>query len=112
MKIYIAGPYGDSNPKDIIAENVARADAIGRAIVKLGHTPYIPHKQTWHWEDDPELNSDDFMRVDLEWLRVCDALFFIAPSDGALCELQLALELGKQIFYSIDDIQKQPMYIT
>ena len=26
MRIFIAGPYGDHNPKEVIAENVRKAD--------------------------------------------------------------------------------------
>ena len=36
MRIYVAGPYGDTQPKDVIAENVRRADAVGRDLLRRG----------------------------------------------------------------------------
>jgi len=106
MRIYVAGPYGDSNLKHIIARNVAAADAIGRELALLGHTPYIPHKTTWGWEDDPRITYDDCICIDLEWLGLCDALFFLGPSPGANLELEVAVRCGKRIFVSIGEVPK------
>lgn len=103
----MAGPYGDNNPKWKIAENVQRADAAGRTIAKKGHTPFIPHKQTWHWEDDKELKKDDFLRIDLEWLSLCHAILLLPnweTSEGAKREKTEAEKLGLLVFYSADEL--------
>ena len=46
------------------------------------------------------------MTWDAPWLRVCDALLFIAESKGANIELEEARRLGKTIFYSISEIPR------
>lgn len=45
------------------------------------------------------------MAFDEQWLRCCDALFYIAPSPGTDIELALAKELGMYIFYSLDEVE-------
>jgi hypothetical protein len=104
MRIYIAGPYGDQLPKDQIRRNVEAADNVARALAKMGHTPFCPHKMTWGWEDDPELDKDDFLRIDLEWLELCDALFFIAPSPGADIERREAERRGIKVFTKLEEV--------
>lgn len=105
MKIYVAGPYGDQNSKEIIARNVGRADQVGRFLARMGHTPFIPHKMTWGWEDDPDLNKSDFMRIDLEWLSFCNAIFLLPGwenSTGTLQELEFARSLKLPEYYDLD----------
>ena len=46
------------------------------------------------------------MAWDAPWLRVCDALLFIAESKGANIELEEARRLGKTIFYSSSEIPR------
>ena len=47
------------------------------------------------------------MKQDLQWLRVCDALFRLAgESKGADIEVALAMELGKLVFSDIYEIAK------
>jgi hypothetical protein len=47
----------------------------------------------------------DYMRLDLEWLKVCDALLFLGPSKGADMELQYALKAGIRVFRSLSEIE-------
>lgn len=105
MRIFVAGPYGDRLSKEQIQANVDKADEIGRALLKLGHTPYIPHKMTHHWEDDPELTREMYLRLDREWLRLCDAIYFFGHSEGADAELALAEHLGLLVFVSMEVVE-------
>lgn len=103
MKIYVAGPY----TKGDVVENVRAAVIAGDEIFKKGHIAFIPHlTHLWHmirphpWED--------WLRMDLEWLKVCDALLRIpGDSPGADRELDEALALGLVVYYDIDAISNK-----
>ncbi len=91
--------------------NVAAADATGRELLAMGHTPFVPHTMTRGWEKDDRFQHDpdhiglsDFLRMDFEWLRFCDALLFLGPSPGASAEREFAKGMGLTIYYSIDEI--------
>ena len=107
LRIYLAGPYSGSNRKEI-KKNVDRAVDAGIEVFLKGHFPYVPHltdrvdgraretgrEMTWH----------DFIRWDMPWLEVCDALLYLDKSNGSDLELDKAKRLGKQIFYSVEEI--------
>ena len=98
---------GDRCPEPNVKKrdaNVARADEAGRLIARLGHTPFVPQKMTWDWERDEVLAYEDFLRIDLEWLGLCDALLYLGPSPGADRELEAAKAMGLTIYYSVDEI--------
>jgi hypothetical protein len=107
MKIYVAGPYTGSTLEEI-EENVRRAMEAGLKIWKKGHFPYIPHLT--HWPDilasDLEIEMDwvDYMNWHAPWVDHCDALYLLAESKGALLECNRAIEEGKKVFHSIDEI--------
>lgn len=46
----------------------------------------------------------DYMRWHAPWVDHCDALFLLAESKGALLEYERAMEEGKQVFHSLDEI--------
>ncbi len=89
--------------------NTRRAIEAGLALYKLGHIPFIPHLT--HYVDlhahrtGVVMTWDDYIRLDLEWLDVCDALLYLGPSKGADLELQHALKKGKQVFRSLSEIE-------
>lgn len=108
LRIYVAGPY--SAPSEDERElNTRRAIEAGLALFKLGHTPFIPHLT--HYVDlhahrtGVVMTWDDYIRLDLEWLDVCDALLYLGPSKGADLELQYALKAGKRVFRSLLEIE-------
>ncbi|MBU2177434.1 MAG: DUF4406 domain-containing protein [Gammaproteobacteria bacterium] len=96
MRIFIAGPYGDHNPKDIIAENVHKADEVARNLMAQGHQVYCPHKMSWGWEDDPRLTYAQFHELDNTFLlHWAEAIIRIpGHSPGADAEMALAEKLG------------------
>ncbi|MFW9767875.1 MAG: DUF4406 domain-containing protein [Candidatus Thorarchaeota archaeon] len=107
LKIYVAGPYTGVTLEEIEA-NVERAMEAGLKIWKKGHYPYIPHLT--HWPDllaqEKRIPMDwyDYMRWHAPWVDHCDALFLLAESKGALLEYERAMEEGKQVFHSLDEI--------
>jgi hypothetical protein len=100
MRIFIAGPYGDHNPKDVIAQNVARADAAARLLMSQGHEVCCVHKMSWGWEDDPRITRDQCIKLDNGLLEHWAEAIYRIPgeSPGADAEIALAESLGLRIF--------------
>lgn len=102
MKIFISGHY----TKGDVAQNVAEAIKYADIILRKGHYPYCPHlTHFWHliyphpWQE--------WIDLDLEWLKSCDAYFRIpgsADSKGSDIEESKAHELGLKIYYSEEEI--------
>lgn len=107
LRIYLAGPYSGASREEI-ERNVNRAIDAGIEIFLKGHFPHVPHLTDLvdlrAREIGRELTWHDFICWDMPWLEVCDALLYLGKSKGADLELEEAKRLGKQIFYSVDDI--------
>jgi hypothetical protein len=107
LKIYIAGPYTAETEIERV-KNVNAAIDASFVLFSQGHYPYIPHLT--HFIDQRarqvkfKMEWRDYIRWDLVWLEVCDALLYLASSRGADLELRAARESGKQIFYSLEEI--------
>lgn len=96
MRIFIAGPYGDHNPKEVIAANVAKADKVARNLMAMGHQVYVPHKMSWGWEDDWRLTREQFLELDRSFLKYWAEAIYRIPgeSKGADGEMEYAYSLG------------------
>ena len=114
MKIYIAGPY-TADTEEEIELNVQRAIDIGIEIILKGHIPYIPHLTHYIDKRAKEigiaLTWNDYMAIDLSWLRECDALLFMGSSKGANIELEIAKKLPKEIYFGIDKIKENSKHV-
>lgn len=102
MKIYIAGPYS----KGDVGLNVRNAIHAGDYITHFGHVAFIPHlSHFWHLLIPHEYEF--WLQQDIEWLKECDALLRLeGESSGADKEVELALELGMPVYYSLFDIPR------
>ena len=96
MRVFIAGPYGDRNPKAVIAQNVAIANHVARDLMASGHQVFCPHTMSWGWEDDTRLNEDQFKALDMTFLRLWAEAIIRIPgrSGGADAEMNEARRLG------------------
>ncbi len=96
MRIYLASPYGDHNTNEVIAENVARADAMVRELVLQGHIVFCPVKMTWGWQKDTRLKPDHWWAIDMDFLEHwAEAIFrMLGISPGCDREMARAQELG------------------
>jgi len=96
VKVYIAGPYTPADGKEETRlANIRLASETGKLLLRLGHTPFCPHTMTAGWED--ECAYEDFLRMDLEWLRACDAVVLLPgwqTSRGARREYEEARRHG------------------
>lgn len=100
MKIYIAGPYTNGG----VGENVRRAVLAGDQLSELGHTPYIPHlTHLWHLMSPHAYEF--WLRLDMEWLMVCEAVLRLPGySLGADGEVAVAEGLGLPVYYGIEEV--------
>lgn len=107
LKIYIAGPYTAATETERV-KNVNAAIDASFVLFSQGHYPYIPHLTHFIDERAKEvgfnLEWQDYIRWDLIWLEVCDALLYLGSSRGANLELKAAQKAGKQIFYSLNEV--------
>ena len=97
MKIYIAGKItGDSNYKQKFQE----------AETKLRNKGHSVMNPAW-MNASPEFQWKDYIAVSMEMQKRCDAVLFLPDwihSKGARKENSLALRLGQEMFFSIEDI--------
>lgn len=107
MLIYIAGPLSAPTEEQRLA-NVYRAIDAGLAVYRKGHIPFIPHLSHWADRRAEELGLpmewEDWMAIDDAWLRECDALLYLGSSPGADIELQRAMDLGLDIYFTLEAI--------
>lgn len=98
MKVYIAGPY--TNPDPCI--NTRNAILAAEEVVKLGHTPFVPHlTHLWHLISPHDIEF--WYEYDFKWLLSCDALLRLpGKSTGADNEVSFADKHNIPVFCSID----------
>lgn len=95
MRVYVAGPY----TKGDVVENVRAAVLAGDQIFGAGHTPYVPHL-THLWHTIRPRPWEDWLRLDLEWVDVCDALIRLpGASKGADMEVAHAERRGIPVYF-------------
>jgi Domain of unknown function (DUF4406) len=101
MRIYVAGPYTQGDVAQNVRAAIFDADFIES---HLGHSVYIPHlTHFWHMLMPHE--HEFWMKHDLEWLELCDAVLRLpGESAGADREVEFARERGMKIYHSVFDI--------
>lgn len=111
LKIYVAGPYTPSLGEDrhdmarIAHQNTINAIRVAENIINRGHIPFVPHLTHFmHLYSKETLSYKFFTIYDIEWLRDCDALFFIGSSPGADKELEWAKNNGLSIYYNLIEV--------
>ena len=106
MLIFVAGPYS-AKTRDHIVDNVNAAIDVGIAILRKGHTPFIPHLTDLvdqrAVQTGIKLDWSDFVTWSLAILPRCDAVMFLGSSPGADLELEKATSLGIPVFNSVEE---------
>lgn len=110
LRIYVAGPITADDP-DVVSKNEETAKKVGEELLKLGHFPYVPHVHFADWNVDRPKFRETFLKHGEDIIeRWADALFFIAPSNGANREKAKAESLGLQIFTSLEEVKKIKLF--
>lgn len=99
MRVYIAGPYTKPDP----IRNTQIAISYADELLKLGHTPFVPHlTMLWHLVSPKKL--EEWYAIDLPWIAACDALVRIpGESTGADKEVQEANRLGIPVYIGVEN---------
>lgn len=111
LRVYIAGPYRSlgGNRHEVVEHILTARDAMA-ALLRMGHTPFCPHTMTAHFEVEyPDLADDDYLRVGLEWLRLCHSVLVLPGwehSAGTLAEIAEAERLRLPVWYSMDEVPR------
>lgn len=97
MRVYIAGPI----TKGERTENVRNAILAGEQVRRAGHAPYVPHLD-FLWGLLVPVAYPDWLALDHEWLKVCDALIRIpGESPGADKEVEWAMAQGIPVYFGV-----------
>ena len=94
--VYIAGPYRARN--GTILENIRAAEQVAIKYWRLGYFVFCPHLNSAFM--DGVMPDEHFLESGLEFLRRADVVVFMRGherSAGAMKELDLAIELKKEI---------------
>lgn len=109
MRVYISGPYGAPTEAERLA-NAHRATDAYIALIKKGYVPFCPHLSHWANLRANELGTpvdyEEWLRIDLIWVKQCQILLFLDPSPGADREHTYACELLMPIFPTLEGILK------
>jgi len=100
--VYIAGPYTKPDP----VLNVRAHCMAAEQVRKMGLLPFVPLlSHLWHLVSPHDY--DYWMEMDLEWVAQCDAVLRLpGESAGADSEVRMAKEMGKPVFYSVDELRE------
>ena len=96
-RVYIASPLRGN-----IAANIERAKEYCRKAARHGVLPIAPHIYfTQFLDDDKPQERDAGIRMGLELLKLCDAVYVYGNtiSEGMEQEILLAESLGKEVLY-------------
>lgn len=100
----MAGPYSADNPRSTQL-NVNEAISVACELLKKGYAPFIPHLCHYiYLHPEGNFEYETWTKYDLEWLKVCDALFFISESPGANNELKIAKKMGIPIYKKLEEV--------
>lgn len=103
-RIYVAGPYTAANSR-LTKLNVDKAISVGCKLIRKGYAPFIPHLSHYIWmHPDGDFDYQLWTKLDMEWLKVCDAFYYMDSSPGADKELEKAREMGIPIYTKIEDV--------
>jgi hypothetical protein len=104
--VFVTGPYSAGTEAEQKA-NIQRTINIGRTVFEKGYYPIVPHLlvREYYVPGDPGLfGYEPLMRFTLSLVAKCDILLLYEHSPGADRERKLAEQLGKPIYFSVDDL--------
>lgn len=101
LRIFVSGPLTHGDP----FHNVHAAVHVAGALVARGFVPFLPHIYPL-WDMIAPRPYEDWMRLDLAWLEVCDAVLRLPGfSPGGDREVERARDLGIPVFHSVEEVE-------
>lgn len=102
IKVYLASPYtlGD------VAVNIKTQMDVANELISLGFAPFVPLYSHFQHMAHPRPYGD-WLKLDLEWLSVCDCLLaFLVNRKAPDSEVEFAKLCGMPVFYSLEELIK------
>ena len=99
--IYVAGPYRAKTPGGQV-ENIWHATRVAVRLWELGWIVFSPMNNTANFNWYSHLPDEVWLRGGLKFLELCQAIIMLkgfGESVGAKRELEVALELGLEVYY-------------
>jgi len=104
---YVYGPY-TAPTKEGILENTRKAEEVGKKLALLGYAPFIPHKNTLHWQKDSRFTVEDFLSIDEAFIPFCDIAVSStsdwSKSPGTIKDLEILHSNGIQVYTDIENV--------
>jgi hypothetical protein len=92
MLVFVSGAYRSSEQYGV-DNNIEAARKVGIALWEAGHTAFVPHLNTAHFEVDCKVTDADYLTGDLNILSRCDAVVMVPgweTSKGSVAEREYA----------------------
>ena len=103
MRIYCAGKLNGSDATEYL-RNVHKMISVALELKRKGHSPYVPALDLLIGIVAGDWDYKDYANLNMDFVDVCEALFYISPSFGADKELARAKELGKIIYTEMGQV--------
>lgn len=104
--VFVTGPYSAGTEAEERAK-IQRAIEVGRTVFEKGYYPIVPHllvREYYVHGDTGLFGYEPLMRFTLSIVAKCDILLLYQHSPGADREWKLAEQLGKPVYFSLDDL--------
>ena len=101
--IYVAGKYRADENGEGLYDNIICAEVAARMLWKEGWATICPHLNSAFFGGDDNIYLVGYLEI----LRRCDAIYMLKgwqDSVGARQELELAIELNKEVIYEEENI--------
>lgn len=108
LRVAILGPVSTISRGDEAEQflNVRRMCKVGADLVQLGVLPYVPGLNCF-WHMMQPMARDLWVLISQEEIRRSDACYRMGgPSNGAEQEILFAKEIGKPVFYTLDEVER------
>lgn len=99
-KIYVSGPISRGD----MVNNIRQAIDASNILVSHGFIPFVPHLSHF-WNLMNPLPYETWIKMDLEWIKVCDAILRLPGlSNGGDIEVGFSESHGMPIFYDVQSL--------
>jgi len=100
-RVYVAGPLNADDASGYI-KNVHKMLRAARELFERGFSPFVPADDLLLGIFTGAMSHDDYVTMNLPWVRVADAVLMLGRSPGVDVELREARSWGVPVFDNIE----------
>lgn len=102
LKIYIAGPYSNSDHMEVM-RNIRAGQELAKRVLDLGHSPFCPFiDYQLLFYGDWNTSVDQMYLYSLDFLEVCNVMLMLPSwqnSKGCIEEVKVAYKYDIPVYY-------------